>query len=283
MATILITGATGLLAPYLADAMQDLGRVITSSRTGGDVSCDLTKPQSADDLLGSTQPDIIVHSAAMTDVDACEAEPHKAHLLNCLATRTLASYSAEHGSRLIYISTDQVYSGTHDNNCEDDQANPINVYGQTKLDGERAVVSTPGNLAFRTNIFGPSKTQGRKSLSDFFLEKLKNQEPITLFDDMFFSPLHMQTLGAYVVQAARNGLEGVFNLGCRDGMSKKKFCLAIARHYNFETTHAQTAHGANIPGRAPRPADLRLNVARIEAALGVQMPTLEDEIRKLGA
>ncbi|HEY9080134.1 SDR family oxidoreductase [Magnetovibrio sp.] len=281
MNTILITGATGLLAPYLAETMQSMGRVVTTSRSGGDVSCDLTDTLAVQQLFQNLRPNIVIHTAALTDVDRCEAEPEEAKRLNHVACETLAALSSEHKARLVYISTDQVYSGRHKDNSETDQPAPVNVYGSSKLAGEQAVMSNGRNLVFRTNMFGPSRTPGRMSLSDFFFAKLKRQEPLMLFADMYFSPLHMQTLSDYVAQSIRKEIHGTYNLGSRCGLSKKDFCIAIARLFGFDTANTRAASGLDNSDRAPRPADLRLNVERIEKALGVQMPTLIDEIEKL--
>jgi dTDP-4-dehydrorhamnose reductase len=159
--------------------------------------------------------------------------------------------------------------------------NPVNIYGRSKLAGETAALSHSGALVLRTNIFGPSRTPGRASLSDFVIGSLSQGKSIQLFEDIYFSPLHMETVCALMVGALEKGLVGVYNMGSREGMSKKDFSLKVALHKELPTDRTKTVKSSHIQGRAPRPKDMRLDVSRIEKALGREMPTLEDEIRNL--
>ena len=137
------------------------------------------------------------------------------------------------------------------------------------------------HFAFGPISFGPSRTEGRASLSDFVVEALRQKKPITLFQDILFSPLHMDTLARYVRRSIEEELRGVFNLGCREGMSKADFALSIARHKGLPTTSATMGESHHLLGRARRPADMRMDVSLIEEAIGETMPTLECEIGKL--
>ena len=91
----------------------------------------------------------------------------------------------------------------------------------------------------------------------------------------------METAAALIVSAATAGLAGVYNLGSRAGMSKLDFGLEVARRLGLSTESASPGDASAIPGRASRSADLRMDVTRIEAALGQTMPTLREEIAKL--
>ena len=152
--SILITGGNGLLAPFLAQAGQDHGPVELTSRRGGAHPCDLTNIDEVRDLVKTARPGIVIHCAAMTDVDGCERDPDAADLGNRLTSKNLANV-LPHDCRLVYISTDQVYpnvSGPHVEGTE----NPINAYGRSKLAGERAVMTRLNSLALRTSFFGAS-------------------------------------------------------------------------------------------------------------------------------
>lgn len=275
----LITGATGLFAPYMADAAAGLGPVATTSRSGGDIRCDLTEAASVADLIAKARPEIVIHTAGMTDVDACERDPEAARHTNRGCALRLAELLPA-GSRLVFISTDQVYPDTAGPHEEGSEA-PVNAYGASKLAGEREVAAHPLGLSLRTNFFGPSRTPGRASLSDFVHDNLAAGRPITLFRDVLYSPLHMRTLAGLVVAAIEADLTGVYNLGSRDGMNKADFGLAVARRHGLATDLATIGTSSALPDRAPRASDLRLDVGRIEGALGRPMPTLEEEIAKL--
>lgn len=275
----LLTGATGLLGPYLHDALSALGPVVTVGRRGADRTLDLTAAEDVRAAVAEIGPRRVVHAAGLTDVDACERDPGRARRVNATTTEALAA-ALPPGIPLVYLSTDQVYGATGAPHGEETVA-PMNAYGASKLAGEGAARTRPDALVLRVNFFGPSRTAGRESLSDFVVGRLVCRERLPLFVDSFFSPLHMATLADIVQAGVARGLTGVFNVGSRAGLSKRDFGLAIARHLDLPTDNAVDVRSADIEGRAPRPPDLRMDVGRIEAAQGRPMPTLAEEIAKL--
>ena len=275
---VLVTGATGLLGPYVRAAFPDK-EVVTTARKNSDWDCDLTDKAAVRYLIQKVGPDAVVHLMALTDVDYCEANPQVAQMFNTESVDHIVA-ELEPDATLVYLSSDQVYPGDGGPYAED-AADPINVYGQSKLSGELAALRHANSLCLRANLFGPSRTEGRASLSDFVVEALRQEKPVTLFQDILFSPLHMDTLARYVRRSIEEELRGVFNLGCREGMSKADFALSIARHKGLPTTSATMGESHHLPGRARRPADMRMDVSLIEEAIGETMPTLECEIGKL--
>lgn len=275
----LITGATGLLADYLVEACRSHGEVTTTARSGGDRRCDLSDAAATRALLADTAPGVVIHAAGLTDVDRCERAPDEAYAVNRDAAANIAAVLSP-AARVVFISTDQVYPDQPGPHAEENAA-PVNVYGRSKLEGERAALSHPGALVLRTNFFGKSRRSGRHSLSDFVIESLTACRPVAFFSDVLFSPLHMSTLASLVAELVNEGAKGVFNVGCREGKSKAEFALTIARHKGLATERVRLGVSSDVPGRAPRPHDLRLNVSSIETILGRSMPTLEEEIRKL--
>ena len=276
---ILITGATGLLGPYLGEAAAADGEVVLAGQSGGAVRADLSDAAEARRLVAGVAPDIVIHAAAWADVDGCEREPARADAVNRQGAANLAA-AMPTGSRLVVISTDQVYPDRPGPHREGTEA-PVNAYGRSKLAGEAAALAVPGALVLRTNFFGRSRTQGRQSLSDFVLESLRAAKPVTLFGDVLFSPLHMATLAEIVFELVAAEIAGTFNLGSRDGMSKSEFGFAVAAVAGVAADTATVGESTMLAGRAPRAKDLRMDVGKLERALGRPMPTLAEEVEKL--
>jgi dTDP-4-dehydrorhamnose reductase len=276
---VLVTGAAGLLGPYLVDAFADVGDVVTTTRTSGSLSCDLTYPDQVGHLLQTVGPALVVHAAALTQVDDCEHDPGRADACNRGMVQNLVDHLHPE-AKLLMFSTDQVYPDVPGPHSEAD-VGPVNVYGQTKLAGERAAMTRGSSLVLRVNFFGPSRTSGRASLSDFVVEHLVTGAPVTFFSDVLFSPLHLATLASVAVDAVERGVSGVYNVGSRGGMSKLEFGLAVAAHLGLGTEVATAGLSTDRPGRAPRPRDLRMAVDSIEAVLQSSMPTTSDEVAKL--
>jgi len=278
MGPVLVTGGTGLLGCYVANALAKQTKTVTTARRGGDFTCDLTSRDATRALLDEVKPTVIVHLAALTNVDICEQNPESAQALNTGSTKNLIE-AAGSECRFLYVSTDQVYPdcpGPH----PEETAAPVNVYGRTKFEAETYALNADG-LVLRANFFGPSLTPGRKSLSDFFVEAFTAGTPVNLFEDSFFSPLHVESVSSLVVELLQNGVTGCFNLGSRSGMSKADFARSIARHMDLSLASASSAQSASIRGRAKRPLDLRMDVSLLETVLGRSLPTLEQEITKL--
>ncbi len=276
---VLIAGGSGLLGPYLAEAATPLGPVVVHGRRSGDIQRPLADAGAVAALVDDVQPDLVFQCVALTDVDACERDPDAADALNRAVPAAFAAALSDNAT-LVQVSTDQVYPGAAGPYAEG-QEDPVNVYGRTKLAGEAMALAHPNALALRVNFFGPSRTVGRVSLSDWMIRAFRDRSPMTLFTDSLFSPLHLSTLAHLAVDAVRTGLRGVYNLGSRDGISKADFGLALARHLGLSTDHATVGPSADLPGRAPRPNDMRMAVGKIEGALGREMPSVEAEIALL--
>lgn len=276
---VLVTGASGLLGPYLMEAASALGEALGVARSGTDIACDLTDADAVLRAVRSAEPSVVIHAAAFTDVDGCERDPARAEAANHQAVANLVA-ALPAGCHLVHVSTDQVYPDTAGPHAEGNER-PVNAYGRSKLAGELAARRHPRATVLRTNLFGPARTKGRQSLSDFVASSLSQGKQITLFTDVYFSPLHMRTLAALSVEVASRGLVGTYNAGSRQGMSKRDFGHQVARHLGLAATTASDGASTNVPGRAPRPRDLRMDVTKIEGALGRRMPTCEEEIRRL--
>jgi dTDP-4-dehydrorhamnose reductase len=280
MKTCLIVGGTGLLGPYLRDAAEKAGwQTVLLGRRRGDIRADITDADRLAQAVAKVQPALVIHAAAVTNVDACEQDPAAARALNADSVASL-TWAMPPDSRLVYLSTDQVYPDTKGEH-EEDGVGPVNVYGRTKLDGETNARTFRNHLILRVNFFGPSRTEGRSSLSDFVIASLHDRREITLFEDSIFSPLHVETLAKLTIMAAGTDTIGTYNLGCRDGDSKAAFGLAIARHLGLQTETATVGPSKTMPNRARRTADLRMSVDRFEGDFGVALPTLDEEIEKL--
>jgi dTDP-4-dehydrorhamnose reductase len=276
---ILITGGAGLLAPFLLQAGQVHGHIDLTTRRDGSFPCDLADAEGVARMVGTARPDVVIHCAAMTDVDGCERNADAADRGNRLTSENLAA-ALPANRQLVYISTDQVYpnvAGPHVEGTED----PVNVYGRSKLAGERAALRHPGGVALRASFFGASRTPGRKSLSDFIVENLSAQKHITLFSDILFTPLHATTLASIIFETVEHRLTGVYNVASRDGSSKADFALGVAAHFGLQTDTAAVGKSTAQTGRAIRTTDLRMAPDRLVKALARTMPTLQQEIKKL--
>lgn len=282
MKRILVTGVSGLLGLNLA--LQAAGRyevwgvtrkerlVPQSSPPFHPLYADLTRPGQVDQLLAEAQPDIVVHCAAMTEVDYCEAHPVEAHLINAHVPEILAQVTARLGVDLVHISTDAVFDGTYGEYIESDPPNPINIYGKSKLSGERAVADrNPDALIARVNFYGWS-WQGKRSLAEFFYNQLAAGTPIHGFTDLVFSPLLVNDMIEILLRMVRMGLGGLYHVVSAESMSKYAFGRLLARQFGFDEQLISPSSYKTANLRAPRARLLTLRSEKLAQALDEALP-----------
>lgn len=280
MTTVLVTGFSGLLAPYIVNRLKNEFLVVSSSRSSGNYLADITNVKQVKIMLNKVNPDVIVHCAAFTDVDEAEKKPDLAFLINENGTKNLVD-NIKNDVHFIYISTDQVFPDNPGPHLEGTEK-PINNYGKSKFKGSKIVENLiKKHTICQTNIFGPSINKTSKSFSDNIIKKLSNNENINLFSDIYFSPLHLKSFSDIIEQLIKKNIYGKYNIGSRIGMSKGNFITKIANHLNLSLKHTKNIRTKDIQRKAKRAYDLRLDTTKIEEALNYKMPDLDKEILKL--
>ena len=283
---LLVTGASGFLGGTIAAEALASGRAVVGAvhhhvveqpglRT---VSVDLAASTAAKELVDRLQPEWVVNCAGFANVDECERDPERAHLLNVDVPRNLATACAEAGVGLVHVSTDSVFDGNRGGYTEDDEPAPVNVYAKSKLEGERAVHEQfPEALVVRTNFIGisPSRTVG---LADWITSRLESGEPIRGFDDVLFAPLLTNELSRIIFGAMETRLKGLYHATARNTMTKFDFATSLATALGLDTSLVEKASVAESTLSARRPLNTSLSSVRLEAALRRKMPTVENAI-----
>lgn len=276
---VLIIGGTGLLGARLAPFLRDLDfEVVTQGMEHeADLSCDLTDPLAASETILNASPDHIIHLVSLTSVDLCERDPQLAYDINVQTVKNVTqAMSGSLNCHLLYVSTDHVYDGPGDNPEERIQLR--NTYALTKYWAEQ-VASEVEATVLRTNFFGRSYTPWRKSFSDWVKDVLVDSSGITLFTDVYFSPLSIETLSAVIARALLYKPVGVYNAGSREGMSKRDFVYSVAEALGGTLEGTRDGQQGDIELDALRPAGMMMDSGRLERVLDMRLPSLTDEIR----
>jgi dTDP-4-dehydrorhamnose reductase len=283
MKKILVTGASGLLGANLLFAYRDKYAVhgvynlhplsIANTKC---VPLDLLQGQAVAHLLRAVNPDVVIHCAALTDIDLCETNNELAQQLNIGITRNIQKSLHNTRTQLIYISTDAVYDGRAGNFAED-QTNPINYYGHTKLLGEKAALLHPNTLVLRTNIFGWN-VQHKFSLAEWIIDSLQHKKTIQGFQDVIFSSLYTTILAEVIEGLIEKNVTGIFNVGSADSMSKYDFAVRIAQMFKLDASLVNKASVDSRKFSAPRGKNLSLNVSKVMTALDKPLSSIEDSL-----
>ena len=270
----LVMGAYGLLGSRLCPALELVGHEVfrQGRRPEADWTADPTELACIEKLISNTNPDVIINLNALTNVDACEDNPAGAYSANVKPVEVFAELLKDTSIYLMHVSTDQVYSGRGPH--REPNALPCNVYALSKYAGELACQSLHASV-LRTNFVGRSIAAGRLGFTDWLYRAFSEHQKITLFEDVWFSPLHIDQLASALEWVGRKQPNGIFNLGARDGISKAGFALKFAERLGLDTSLAGLGKLADKHLRAPRPLDMQLEVAEFELLRGTALPDID--------
>ena len=285
---VFITGISGLLGLNLAlqvrDRFQISGCYYTHPVMLDDVQTfqlDLTSLSTLEQALLDVGPDIVIHAAGLTNVEECEAKPELAYRLNVEATRNVAKVTNGLQAKLVHISTDHIFDGTTPWKTEDDVPTPLNIYARTKREAEEVVVEECQDpLIIRTNFFGWG-TPLRVSFSDWILRGLAREDELTMFSDVYFTPILINDLVDILSELIDRGAEGIFHVAGGERLTKHAFALRLAEAFNYPTHTIRAISVEEFPFRAKRPKDMSLSCGKAEAYLGIRMPSVKDGLNGL--
>ncbi len=268
--TILLLGAQGRLGWELGASLSPLGRVLHFGRA----QADLSRPAELEQLVRKIKPRIIINAAAHTKVDQAEAEPDLAGRINAEAPALLARLARELDAWLVHYSTDYVFDGTKDGPyTEDDAPAPLNTYGRTKLDGDRAVLASGcRHLIFRTSwVF----SQHGNNFPRTILELARREDSFPVVADQFGSPTGVELVSSATALALQRALKserdlsGLYNLVAAGHVSwhgYAVYAVARARELGWDLLarpESITARSGADSGRAARrPANSRLSTEK---------------------
>ncbi len=289
MAALLITGASGLLGANLAMELardHDVSGVFFQHRVPlagvKMIGADLRTARLARMVVGKVRPDVVIHCAAGADVDRCERDDEWAYKLNRDMAANVAEAAASYGTALVHISTDAVFDGEAGDYREEDETTPINIYGRSKLAGEEAVRQAHEEaLVVRTNLYGWSFREDKRSLAEWFLSKLERGEKTPGFVDVEFSPILANDLGPILLDLVQVGARGLLHVGGADCVTKFAFGQRLATAFGYDPELIDRSSVENAGLEATRPKRLCLNSSKAENLLGRRLPGLDEGIRRL--
>jgi len=273
---MLLTGSNGQVGRELQRALTPLGNVLPLDRH----QLDLANPDAIRKTIRDYQPDLIVNAAAYTAVDRAESEPELAMAVNGVAPGVLAEEARRLDAVLVHYSTDYVFDGTkHDAYTESDEPSPLNVYGRTKLAGERAIQAVgPVHYILRTSWVYAA--EGANFLNTM-LRLARERPELRIVDDQVGAPTWARAIAEMTAQtlAAAQSLDagpryGLYHLTATGAVSWFGFAQAIfaaaEQTLGIQAPRLIPITAAEYPLPAQRPANSRLDTARLTETFGIR-------------
>ena len=265
---------------FLTGGDGQLGRALRRTLSAHDLfaptesEADISDPRVAR-LIADARPDLVIHTAAYTDVDGAEAHPDRAFAVNALGSRNVAQGAAESGARLIAVSTDYVYDGAKEGPYrEDDPVAPLGLYGASKLEGEREILKAkPDAVILRTAwLYGEGK-----NFVETILRLARERDELRIVDDQRGSPTAAADLATVIAALLQMPCAGVYHAVNAGTCSWFEFAREILRLAGIDR-RVVPIHSSELVRPAKRPANSVLDCGKL-AALGITLRPWQDALR----
>ncbi|WP_144603841.1 SDR family oxidoreductase [Algoriphagus algorifonticola] len=279
---ILITGANGLLGQKLVNQLvkeQQFQVIATgrgSCRLPGDgfeyFQLNLENEEEVAKVLSETQPDVIIHGAAMTHVDQCELNQEDCYKANVLATQYLTAEAEKLKVHFIFVSTDFVFSGEEGPLSEEAVPDPVNYYGETKLEGERLVQAMKNKWAIARTVlvFGLGHDMSRSNIILWVKDSLEAGKEIQVVDDQFRTPTLAEDLAAGCILIANQGAEGVYHISGPDYLTPYQMAVETAEYFKLDQSLIKRTDSTQFTQPAKRPLKTGFKIEKAQKELGFE-------------
>lgn len=283
---IVIIGGTGLLGSNLVKLYSNHEVKSFSRRKSNNIEkkyniiIDFDKiNEELEKEFDNWKPDIIINTVALINLQTCEDDYKSAYNVNCKIAIEIAKIAKKYGSYFIHVSTDHYYNDEVIFHNEDSKVNLLNSYAKTKFQAEKEIVKyTDYYLIVRTNIIGfRNKTE---SFFEWLLNNLKESKTINMYTNFYTSPISVNELGSILIKCYEKKIFGLYNISSREVISKYNFALKTAAIFGFESNNInkfKLDHKNNLK----RALTLGLDVSKIQNALNINMPTVEETLISL--
>ncbi len=278
MKKVIVTGAGGLLGTDIVYILSNGYEIIPVE---GRKQLDLTDFMRTLHFVNKVKPYAIVHSAGLRDVDKCELNPLEAYYINVVSTRNLCLTARFTDSNFVYISSDSVFDGNSAPYHEFSQPSPINVYGCTKLQAEKTVISLVNKYyIIRTPmLFGTGRPQDNRVLQT--IKDLKVRKRVRATTDQIANPTYTRDVANVISTILKTGYYGVYHVSNKGEASVYEFLVYIAKQLSLDSKLIIPLTSSELGRPAPRPLHTTLISLYLEETIGIKMQNWKKAIDKM--
>ncbi len=295
MTKILITGSNGLLGQKLVYALlkrKDVEIIATSSganrmlHTNGYVyeTLDITQKSEIENIISKHQPDVIINTAAMTNVDACETKREECWAINVTAVQHFVDVLANHPAHFIHLSTDFIFDGMKGSEyVETDVPNPLSYYAKSKSESEKILENSKINWAIARTIivYGMVDNMSRSNIVLWAKEALSKGQKINVVDDQFRSPTLAEDLADGCILIADKKAKGIYHLSGPKTLSILELVYKVAAFWKLDRSLITPSKSDNLNQAAKRPPRTGFDISKARKELGYNPHSFEDGLKIL--
>jgi dTDP-4-dehydrorhamnose reductase len=262
---ILVTGSNGLLGQKLTTLLekdQTVELIVTAARPAAlpinsvpFYLLDITDPDSVNGVIGRCKPDVIINTAAMTQVDQCETQREACWKSNVEAVQHLVDASRRNNAHLIHVSTDFIFDGTREMLDETAMPNPVNFYGESKLAGEKVILESDisWSIIRTVLVFGVTQDMSRSNIVLWVKKSLEQGKAIQVVSDQWRTPTLAEDLAMGCFLAARKKARGIYNISGKDYLSAYDIAIRTAEFFKLDKSLIKETDSTKFTQPARRP------------------------------
>lgn len=288
---ILITGSNGLLGQKLVHLIKDSGHDLIATARGENrindrtgytyMSLDITNEKEVNTVISETQPDCVINTAAMTNVDQCETEKETCDALNVDAVQYLANACNTNNAHFIHVSTDFIFDGEAGPYTEEAKANPLSYYGESKLKAEEIVKATSNSWAMLRTVlvFGVTEGMARSNIILWVKESLEQGKELSLVNDQWRTPTLAEDLAQGCFLAATKNAKGIYNISGEELLNPYQMAIMTADYFKLDQSLITETDGSKFKQVAKRPAKTGFIIDKAKKELGYKPHTFGEGIK----
>jgi dTDP-4-dehydrorhamnose reductase len=286
MEKIVVAGASGLLGSKIIGKVEKKYAIYPTHATRplfpNSLKMNITDEIEVKRIFSKVKPDILIHTAAETNVDKCENNKDYALRVNAEGTKVLAKACNQVDARIVYVSTDYVFDGKKGLYTEEDKPNPVNYYGLTKLMGEKYVAELcEGFVILRTSVLYGVHPE-KPNFATWVIKSLKEKKRLTVIEDHYNSPTFADNLAEVILEIIDKRLEGVYHTAGSERISRYKFALKIAETFDFNAGLISPIKMSELKvWTAKRPKDSSLRVDKVKKRINTELLGITQGLREM--
>lgn len=286
---ILVTGSNGLLGQKLTDLLKQQNNItLIATARGADryaqkggytyVSLDITNEIQVHEVLTQYKPDVVINTAAMTNVDACESDREGCDQLNVNAVKFIVDACNANHIHLVHISTDFIFDGTHGPLTEEEKPNPLSYYGLSKLKAEEIIKEKcqSWGIARTVLVYGVVNDMSRSNIVLWAKSNLEQGKSIHVVCDQFRTPTLAEDLAMGCYLMASKKATGIFNISGADYMSVFDLVYMVADFWKLDKSLLNMATSEGLKQPAKRPPITGFNINKAKQMLGYKPKTFKE-------
>ena len=291
MKKFLITGSNGLVGQHMVEILRHQNSEIIATSLGPDKIkdnsgyifelVDITNKLEVDYFTDRYRPDVIIHTAAMSQADECEEKRSECWKVNVEGTDNIVQAAKRTDAWLVHLSTDFVFNGTRGRYSEQDETSPVMFYGTSKLESEKRVISgCKKHTIVRTSmVYGLNEKMNRPNILTWVMNALGEGREIRVVDDQFRTPTFAPDLANALFMLAEKEKKGTFHVSGDVFLSVYDFAIKIAKAFNLDENLIQPVTTSMLSEKARRPLKTGLNLSKIRKEINYTPSTLEETFK----